>query len=383
MRDALGLYLHFPFCVRKCAYCDFLSAPADEETKRAYAAEMVKEIELVGQKLAGQASKTTVDTVFLGGGTPSTMPADALFDVMEALGRNFDVEEDAEITMEVNPGTLSEDVLSFIKAHINRVSVGLQGTHEEELRILGRIHSYEDFLKSFDALRKAGVKNLSVDLMSAVPGQTEVMWEEDLARVIALGPEHISAYSLIIEEGTPFFEAYARGSFSGKWALPDEETERRMYHRTGEILENAGYRRYEISNYARAGFASRHNMRYWERRDYLGFGIGAASLFQHVRWNNTRNLKEYLAGDHGRRDEETLSRQAEMEEFMFLGLREIRGVSFSGFEQYFGTAMEEIYGEVLKRHLADGLLAREGDRIFLTERGLDLANSVMADFIGA
>ena len=301
---------------------------------------------------------------------------------MEALGRSFKIEKTAEITMEVNPGTLNEGILSFIKEHINRVSVGLQGTHEEELQILGRIHSYEDFLKSFEALRNAGVRNLSVDLMSGVPGQTEDMWEEDLTRVAALGPEHISAYSLIIEEGTPFYEAEGRGAFSGKWALPDEETERRMYHRTRGILAAHGYERYEISNYARPGFASRHNMRYWERRDYLGFGIGAASLYRHVRRNNKRSLKEYLAGDFSPAEEETLTRQAETEEFMFLGLRETRGVSFSEFEQYFGTSMEAVFGEVLERHLKDGLLAREGDRIFLTERGLDLANVVMADFIG-
>jgi oxygen-independent coproporphyrinogen-3 oxidase len=219
--------------------------------------------------------------------------------------------------------------------------------------------------------------------MSAVPGQTESMWEEDLLRVADLGPEHISAYSLIIEEGTPFYEADARGEFCGKLALPDEETERLMYHRTREILASYGYERYEISNYARAGYASRHNLRYWDRRDYIGFGIGAASLFKHTRWNNTRRLEAYIKGDFRRRDEILLTKEAEMEEFMFLGLRKTRGVSFSGFEQYFGTAMEAVYGDVISRHIADGLLCAEGGRVFLTERGLDLANVVMADFIGA
>ncbi len=382
MKDSLGIYLHFPFCVRKCAYCDFLSAPADEATKRAYAAAMIREIELAGQRIREEAPGTTVDTVFLGGGTPSAMPADALFSVMEALREHFQIQEDAEITMEVNPGTLDGEILSFIKEHINRVSIGLQGTHEEELRILGRIHGYEDFLRSFEALRKAGINNLSVDLMSAVPGQTETMWEEDLLRVADLGPEHISAYSLIIEEGTPFYEADARGEFCGKLALPDEETERLMYHRTREILASYGYERYEISNYARAGYASRHNLRYWDRRDYIGFGIGAASLFEHTRWNNTRRLEAYIKGDFRRLDEILLTKEAEMEEFMFLGLRKTRGVSFSGFEQYFGTAMEAVYGDVLSKHIADGLLMRAADRVFLTERGLDLANTVMADYIG-
>ncbi|MCR5294228.1 MAG: radical SAM family heme chaperone HemW [Lachnospiraceae bacterium] len=381
MKDALGLYLHFPFCVKKCAYCDFLSAPAEEGVRRAYAKAMIAEIQAAGRRLAEEAPETRVDTVFLGGGTPSVMPADTLFSVFEALKQNFSIEEDAEITMEVNPGTLGEEMLSFIKARVNRVSVGLQGTHEEELRILGRIHSYEDFLSSFEALRMAGVRNLSVDLMSALPGQTEKMWEEDLIRVISQSPEHISAYSLIIEEGTPFYEAYARGAFSGRYALPDEETERRMYYRTKEILESSAYERYEISNYARAGFASRHNLRYWERRDYLGFGIGAASLFRHVRWNNTRDLKEYLSGDYARRGEERLSRKAEMEEFMFLGLRKAAGVSFSEFESCFGAAMTTVYGKILERHLEEGLLARKGERVFLTERGFDLANSVMAAYL--
>ena len=381
MKDSLGLYLHFPFCVRKCAYCDFLSAPAGETTKRAYAAAMVREIELAGQRIRGEAPGTTVDTVFLGGGTPSAMPADALFSVMEALREHFEIQEDAEITMEVNPGTLHQGILSFIGEHINRVSVGLQGTHREEFAVLGRIHSYEEFLRSFEALREGGVENLSVDLMSAVPGQTESMWEEDLLRVADLGPEHISAYSLIIEEGTPFYEADATGEFCGKLALPDEETERLMYHRTREILASYGYERYEISNYARAGYASRHNLRYWDRRDYIGFGIGAASLFEHARWNNTRRLEAYIKGDFRRRDEILLTKEAEMEEFMFLGLRKTRGVSFSGFEQYFGTAMEAVYGDVLSKHVADGLLCTEGGRVFLTERGLDLANVVMADFV--
>ena len=309
------------------------------------------------------------------------MPADALFSVMEALREHFEIQEDAEITMEVNPGTLHQGILSFIGEHINRVSVGLQGTHREEFAVLGRIHSYEEFLRSFEALREGGVENLSVDPMSAVPGQTESMWEEDLLRVADLGPEHISAYSLIIEEGTPFYEADARGEFCGKLALPDEETERLMYHRTREILASYGYERYEISNYARAGYASRHNLRYWDRRDYIGFGIGAASLFEHARWNNTRRLEAYIKGDFRRRDEILLTKEAEMEEFMFLGLRKTRGVSFSGFEQYFGTAMEAVYGDVLSKHVADGLLCTEGGRVFLTERGLDLANVVMADFV--
>ncbi len=381
MKDSLGLYLHFPFCVRKCAYCDFLSAPADEAAKYRYAAALKKEIAEAGRMIAETCPGRTVDTIFLGGGTPSVMPADALIFVMEAVRGHFPVEPDAEITMEVNPGTLTEGVLSFIKEHINRVSIGLQGTHEEELRILGRIHSYEDFLASFRAVREAGIKNISVDLMSGVPGQTEKMWEEDLRRVTELGPEHISAYSLIIEEGTPFFEAYARGAFSGKCALPDEETERRMYHRTKEILAEAGYQRYEISNYARDGFASRHNLRYWERREYLGFGLGAASLFGHVRRSNTRDLAGYLTGSFTGPEEERLDTRAEMEEFMFLGLRKTDGVSFSEFEQYFGTSMEAVYGEVLARQLAEGLLMRGEDRVFLTERGLDLANTVMAEYL--
>ncbi len=377
MRE-IGLYLHFPFCVRKCLYCDFLSAPSTEEVKKIYAAALIREIR--GYREA--AADCVVTSVFLGGGTPSIMPVMNMREVFRALYDSFRIAEDAEITMEVNPGTVNETNLSLIFDYVNRVSVGVESASDEELARLGRIHSFADAVRSIGLLRQSGVKNLNVDLMSGIPGQTAASWEKTLKEVTALQPEHISAYSLIVEDGTPFRDMQK----AGKLSLPDEETERRMYALTREFLHDAGYRQYEFSNYAKPGYACRHNLRYWKRGEYLGLGLGASSLFGGSRWKNTEHLEKYFedSADPGKliREMEQLDKRAEIEEYMFLGLRMTDGISEEEFLSTFGVPVSDIYGEVIKRHIEDGTLeAAPCGRYRLTPRGIDVSNVVLADFL--
>lgn len=377
MRE-IGLYLHFPFCVRKCLYCDFLSAPSTEEVKKIYAAALIREI----RGYRETAADCVVTSVFLGGGTPSIMPVMNMREVFRALYDSFRIAEDAEITMEVNPGTVNESNLSLIFDYVNRVSVGVQSASDEELARLGRIHSFADAVRSVGLLRQSGVKNLNIDLMSGIPGQTAESWEKTLKEVTALQPEHISAYSLIVEDGTPFREMQK----AGKLSLPDEETERRMYALTRELLDGAGYRQYEFSNYAKPGYACRHNLRYWKRGEYLGLGLGASSLFGGSRWKNTEHLEKYFedSADPGKliREMEQLDKRAEIEEYMFLGLRMTDGISEEEFLSTFGVPIGDIYGEVIKKHMEDGTLeAAPCGRYRLTPRGIDVSNVVLADFL--
>lgn len=378
----LQIYIHIPFCVKKCAYCDFLSFAADEKMKRAYIGMLLQEIEAWQDR-----GDESISTVFFGGGTPSVLPAEAIAAVLEALKKKFTFDRDAEITVECNPGTLTADKLRIYRqAGINRLSIGLQSAQEEELRLLGRIHTWEDFLESFRLARQAGFGNINVDLMSALPGQRLAIWRDTLEKVLALAPEHISAYSLIIEEGTPFYGRYqedARRRERGEECqiLPSEDEEREMYRLTETLLEEHGYARYEISNYALPGFACRHNCGYWERREYKGFGLGAASLVDHMRFSNTTDLHRYLEGNWEGEAQERLTREEEMEETMFLGLRMREGVSFAHFRQQFGVEMETVYREVLQKLERQGLLEQTKETVRLTDRGTDISNYVFAEFL--
>ena len=384
----MELYIHIPFCVRKCRYCDFLSFASDACVREKYVDQLIREIESIPEEDAGQCPENaapplnltgrTVETIFIGGGTPSLLPPSAIERILAAVRQVFRVEPDAEITMEANPGTLTPDsAAGYRNAGVSRLSLGLQSASEEELRLLGRIHTREQFLQSFRAARDAGFDNINVDLMSALPGQSEESWQETLRFVCDLEPEHISAYSLIIEEGTPFAEKTLE--------LPDEEEERQMYERTGEILQSYGYQQYEISNYAKSGKECQHNLGYWTRREYLGFGVGSASLFQNQRFTNLRDRSAYAAFDGKvesiRRDLETLTVREQMEETMILGLRLIRGVSRSEFQKNFGVSVGEIYGPVLEKYSRMGLLQIKGDRIALTRAGISVSNPIMADFL--
>lgn len=378
----LELYLHIPFCVKKCNYCDFLSAPAREETRAAYVDALLEEI-----RGFDEPEDYEVVTVFFGGGTPSILPGQEIFRIMEALREKFSFRKGAEITLEANPGTVDKEKLSFYKkAGINRLSFGLQSADAEELKKLGRIHTWEKFLESFQLAREAGFSNINVDLMSALPGQTKESWEKTLRQVLALQPEHISAYSLIIEEGTPFYQLYEkdverRDAGEEPELIPSEEEERAMYEATGRILKEQGYLHYEISNYAKPGRECCHNLGYWQRRDYLGFGLGASTLLNPVRYKNTEDLEAYLGGDFSKKEFFVLTKDNQIEETMFLGLRVLEGVSKEQFREQFSCELRVVYRKELEKLEKEGLLEEEGDFVRLTSRGIDLSNPVLAEFL--
>lgn len=376
----LELYFHIPFCVRKCLYCDFLSAPGDEETKEAYMGALLTET--VGS--ASGYEEYLVSSVFVGGGTPSVVSVERMEELMDAVRERYRLAGDAEVTIEVNPGTVTGDMLvRFRKAGINRLSIGLQSGDDRELASIGRIHTWQQFTESFRWAREAGFTNINVDVMSALPGQTLSAYLRTLEKVLSLDspPEHISAYSLILEEGTPLYERYEKGELE----LPDEDTDREMYQETKAILGKAGYKRYEISNYAKKGYECRHNLGYWRRKNYAGFGIGAASLVENRRFRNGEGLRAYLDNPLGCRGEvKWLTRQEQMEEFMFLGLRMTDGVDCGEFRRLFGCGIDTVYGEVIRKNVEDGLLWYPPWRpssLALTGRGLDLSNYVMAQFL--
>lgn len=339
MKKELELYIHIPFCVRKCAYCDFRSAPAGREVQAQYVDRLLEEI----QKAAPLAEDYEVVSAFFGGGTPSILPEEEIGRVMDLLHRQFDWKADAEVTIEANPGTVDGRKLDAYRSFgINRISFGLQSADNEELQKLGRIHTWEQFLESYESARAAGFTNINVDLMSALPGQTQKSWQETLQKVLVLNPEHISAYSLIIEEGTPFYEKYA----DHPELLPPEDEERQMYYDTKRILAEQGYERYEISNYARKGYACRHNLGYWSRRDYKGFGLGASSLLNSVRSTVQEDLTEYLRGNFAGSNEH-LSEQDIREEYFFLGLRKMEGVDPGPYREHYEKLLEELQKQQL------------------------------------
>ncbi|MEE1315084.1 MAG: radical SAM family heme chaperone HemW [Faecalimonas sp.] len=382
MKRELELYIHIPFCVKKCAYCDFLSAPADEETCGRYVDALVQEIETYRES---QPDDCIVTTIFFGGGTPSILTVEQMSRVMRVLSDVFTLAEDAEISIEANPGTVTREKLeTYRQLGVNRISFGLQSTDKEVLQILGRIHSYEEFVESYQLARECGFDNINVDLMSAIPKQTIASWERDLARVVALQPEHISAYSLIIEDNTPFAQVYGEGA-EGERELPTEEEERQIYRRTKEVLEAAGYHRYEISNYAKAGKECKHNLGYWERKNYLGLGLGAASLLDNVRFKNTDSLSLYLEKAKQpkmmREDREELSMTEQMEETVFLGLRKMQGLAVSDIRKQYGRVFEIRYGENVKRMEAEGMVLVEDDYLKLSENGIDVSNYVFAEIL--
>lgn len=378
MKKDLGLYVHIPFCVRKCEYCDFLSWSAGEEEREQYVNALLSEIESYRDFVKGY----RVSTIFVGGGTPSVLRPKQMERILQKIYEVFELEKRPEITIEVNPGTVDEEKLQCYKANgVNRLSMGLQSVKDEKLRLLGRIHTYQEFVESYELARKVGFDNISIDLISSVPGQTLQEWKEELEIAAVQNPEHISVYQLIIEEGTPFYEKYAEHPE----LLPDEETSREIYLWIGRFLKEAGYEQYEISNYAKQGKESRHNLKYWERGDYLGLGLGAASMVRNIRMSNTKDMKTYLERCDKpktmREDVQFLEEPRQMEEFMFLGLRKTRGVSKKEFRRIFGREMDMVYEKALHKCLENGMLLEHKDRIFLSEEGILLSNMVLSEFL--
>jgi len=420
----ISLYIHIPFCVKKCLYCDFLSFSCDSETKKdLYTEALCREIELT------ECRETCVSSVFIGGGTPTVFEVSHIKKIMDTIRERYVIDSEAEISIECNPGTASLEKLRALRLlGFNRLSIGLQSASDDELKILGRIHNYRDFLNTFRWAREAGFNNINVDIMSALPGQSLENYKKTVTSVVKMHPEHISAYSLIIEENTEYYRLYGddtrvrEGGLDGNLAkadvlsLPDEDTEREMYYCTERILEEGGYRRYEISNYARPGFKCRHNIVYWRGTDYISFGLGASSYVNGVRYNNIRNLDEYIMlwggstnedscrGDGGHcvgdkeenpdkypyvcpdfnsthTDIQVLTVGDKQEEYMIVGLRLMEGVSVSEFLNRFGVSVEDVYGRQLQELSKQGLIDMSGDNIRLTSRGIDVSNYVLSEFI--
>lgn len=420
----LSIYIHIPFCERKCHYCDFLSAPASKKEQERYVSALLKEIEYWGRKFPD----VSVKSVYFGGGTPSILEAELLVGILCKLKEMFPgiktcescFEEGTlqpEITIEINPGTVTEEkLLAYKQAGINRLSIGLQSADNKELMLLGRIHTYEKFLETYHMARNCGFDNINIDLISGLPGQKVEDWKNTLKKVLLLKPEHISAYSLIIEEGTPFFESY-----NGKEELlPDEETDREMYALTKGMLKEAGYNRYEISNYSKAGRECAHNIVYWQRGNYIGLGLGSSSMVDNVRFQNRSEFESYVnfwqnldckcpdyikpnstfvhdpvhkmenvkSGLLGKaadfpeicKDIQFLTTEEQMEEFMFLGLRMMEGVSVAEFEVLFGKSIFEVYRKQIETFESQKLLA-VSDRIALTDKGIDVSNVIFAEFL--
>ncbi len=382
MKRPLELYIHIPFCVRKCLYCDFLSQPASEMARHAYVEQLLEEIE----RESRFCQDYSVVSVFLGGGTPSVLAAEDIRAILCMVRRCFCLESDAEITIETNPGTANlEKLKAFLDCGINRISLGLQSADNRELKLLGRIHTFEDFLKTYQRVRVAGFSNVNVDLMSSLPGQTLASWKSTLRQVVMLRPEHISAYSLMIEEGTPFYGKY----HDHPEMLPSEEEDRAMYYAARQILEEHGLKRYEISNYALPGRECRHNVGYWTGVEYLGLGLGASSYLHGFRFRNEADLEAYRKIDMKADDADLrlhqditeLSEKDRMEEFMFLGLRMTRGVSGSEFLRRFGQNMWNVYGKVLPGLQENKLIEVESPFIRLTDFGIDISNYVLSEFL--
>ena len=377
MNGGMELYLHMPFCVRKCAYCDFLSFPTDQETQNLYTRRLREDIDAMGKKYGD----IPVDTIFIGGGTPSVPDSALIVGIMEHVRKAFHVAEDAEISMEANPGTVTREKLTdYRRAGINRLSFGLQSANDRELKLLGRIHTWAEFLESFHLARECGFTNINIDLMSALPGQTRESWKDTLKRVTDLNPEHISAYSLIIEEGTPFGEKY--GSEEGRKFLPDEDSEREMYHETKRFLRDCGYERYEISNYAKPGRECRHNIGYWTGVPYLGLGLGASSYMDGCRFAVSSDMQQYLEEKPGMfTDVEKLTKKDMEEEFFYVGLRMTAGVSLTEFERRFGVSAKDVYPGLMETFVEEKAAVFQGDRFVLTDYGLDVSNYIMAQFL--
>ncbi len=374
-------YIHIPFCVRKCKYCDFLSFPVGSDIREAYVEQLCDEI-----RLFDRVDQYEIDTIFIGGGTPSILTIREIEKIMHTIHDYHSVHKDAEITIESNPGTLSMEKLSCYRENgINRLSMGVQSFHDEELKLLGRIHTAKEVSESFLMARKAGFDNINLDLMSALPGQKKENFLYNLQCAVDLRPEHLSAYSLIIEEGTPFYDKYYEDELKKEEGetplyLPSEEEDRAINYLTKEFLEQHGYLQYEISNYAQPGKECRHNIGYWERKEYKGFGLGAASLIDEKRLSNTTDMKSYLSGI-SLVSEDPLSVQEQIEETMFLGLRMMKGVSRKDFFETYHQNIEDIYRDTIASLIQKKLLKTEEQYFRLTEQGIDLANYVMSEFL--
>ena len=381
-KNEIGIYIHIPFCMKKCFYCDFVSYANKEDMIEKYIKALEKEI-----KIKAEENKLLkINTIYIGGGTPSFIDSKHIVYIINAIKESFNVKENAEITIEVNPGTVTKNKLEdYIKCGINRISIGLQTTNNELLKQIGRIHTYEQFLETYNLIRMVGFNNINVDLMLALPNQTIKDLEDSLNKVIMLKPEHISVYSLILEEKTKLYDLVE----SGKLELLDESIERNMYWKVKNILEQNGYKHYEISNFAKQGYESKHNLNCWNQEEYLGMGVAAHSYLNSKRYSNTENLEQYinkLLEEEGIKndivtvhEEQTL--EDKQKEYMLLGLRKIEGVKISDFKNKFVQNPIYVCRKELDKLVKEDLIQVEENNIKLTKKGLDLANLVFEEFV--
>lgn len=380
-KKELGIYVHIPFCAGKCFYCDFISFANKKEMIKGYIDALKKEIQYVGAGLVSD-QNYKVTTVYIGGGTPSFIDSKYIVEIIDTIKSSFQVSEDAEITIEINPGTVTKEKLQdYMKCGINRVSIGLQSADNKLLKQIGRIHTYEQFLNTYQMVRGIGFKNVNVDLMLALPNQTLEILEDSLNKVISLAPEHISVYSLILEEGTKLHNLVE----SGELELIDEELERKMYWRVKNILEENGYNHYEISNFAKRGYESKHNLNCWDQKEYLGMGAAAHSYYNKKRYSNTDNIEEYVKNINEEKSTKTIheiqKETDKQKEYMLLGLRKIEGVSISKFKEKFIQNPIYIFRKELNKLVEEELVEIDIDNIKLTNKGLDFANIVWEEFV--
>ncbi len=378
----LELYIHIPFCVKKCRYCDFLSGAYQTDTQEKYVNALIEEI----RSYENDCKDYSVVSVFFGGGTPSVLPSASIRRILTEIRKGYKLVEDCELTIEVNPGTIDAPKLKdYYEMGINRISFGLQSADDDELKMLGRIHNYESFLANYEAACNIGFDNINVDIMSAIPGQNMESLQRTLQKTVSLCPKptHISAYSLIIEDSTEFGTLYEQG----RLRVPDEEEDRQMYEFTKKFLAQNGYKRYEISNYSLPGYECRHNIGYWTSVEYLGFGIGASSYFGGQRFSNIKEIDSYIKlSDKCPEDIQKLSVFDEMEEFMILRLRLTQGAGFDEFYARFNKNMLDVYGSVINKHIKDELLyiyyeSGLSKYLALTDKGNDISNYVLKDFL--
>ena len=378
-RKPLGLYLHIPFCLQKCNYCDFLSfGDSDNHKQTAYIRALRREIEHYGVHYN---NKYYVDTIFVGGGTPSILGERLISDLLQSVKDNFSIQDGAEITIESNPKTLNEKKLNkYLELGFNRLSIGAQSFHDQLLNRLGRAHNAKDFFENYELARNCGFQNINIDLMFAIPGQTFELWEDTIQRAAELGPEHLSFYGLQIEEGTPFYRMLNDGSLKAA----DEDLDRTMYRFALQTIKNTGYHHYEISNAAKAGFECRHNLKYWSMDDYLGLGLGAHSFVNGIRFSNETDLERYILADSFTTWEHENTREDNISEFLFTGLRKIRGIHLKEFEHRFGQRIEEIYAEnwsQIQKYLDDEYLMRTEDHMRFSLKGIDISNTILTEFL--
>ncbi len=374
-KESLGIYIHIPFCSQKCKYCDFASFDNQFDKEDLYIENLIKEIELFDKSIY------IVETVFIGGGTPSVLKPQNILKLGKVL-ESFEFSENLEFSVECNPCSINEEKFKAFKTiGVNRISFGLQSYNDEILKIIGRVHNVEMFEKAFGLARKIGFDNINVDIMFNLPTQTVDSFTKTLESVTKLEPEHISAYGLIIEEDTPFYSMVENGVIE----MPDEDLDREMYELCETYLKEKGYNKYEISNYAKEGKECRHNLKYWERENYIGFGLNSHSMINNTRFCNSSNFSDFLKEDFYEKscclEKEEVTQQQQIEEYVFLGLRLTKGLKVKKLEEMFNINFYDIYKEVIDKFTKDELLTFDGEVLKLTNKGVSISNYVLSEFL--